>query len=195
MITDRPELVIFIAANQNPVIMKYFFALMLLVAIGCRQPSLNQEKINYEGEKILVGEINWEGLTQEPYKVWFSGGYLNYQPDTATLQSLQPGALDGVEAVMYMGTWCTDSQEQVPQIYKILDYLHFDLDKLRVYALERTAEQPLVLSAEQQEKYKITLVPTLIFYRHGKELGRITERPVTTLEQDMVNILNKSVSE
>ncbi len=32
---------------------------------------------------------------------------------------------------------------------------------------------------------KIERVPTIIFYRNGVELGRITETPVQSLEKDM----------
>ena len=36
---------------------------------------------------------------------------------------------------------------------------------------------------------KIELVPTIIFYKDGSELGRIIESPQETLEKDMVKIL------
>ncbi len=37
----------------------------------------------------------------------------------------------------------------------------------------------------------IERVPTFIFYKNNIEAGRIIENPVTSLEQDMVNILTK----
>jgi hypothetical protein len=38
----------------------------------------------------------------------------------------------------------------------------------------------------------VTRVPTFIFLRAGKEIGRVTERPITTLEQDIATILDKN---
>jgi hypothetical protein len=39
--------------------------------------------------------------------------------------------------------------------------------------------------------YSIEKVPTFIFYKNGKEVGRIIETPHTTLENDMQLILKK----
>ena len=39
------------------------------------------------------------------------------------------------------------------------------------------------------EALEIQRVPTFIIYKNNLEAGRIIENPVTSLEQDMVNIL------
>ena len=41
------------------------------------------------------------------------------------------------------------------------------------------------------EKHAITRVPTFVFFRGDKEIGRVTEKAVTTLEQDIAGILLK----
>lgn len=90
---------------------------------------------------------------------------------------------------MFLGTWCSDSQVEVPQFYKILDHVGYDLSKMTVVALERLESRELVSPQHEEVEYKITHVPTFIFKRAGKEIGRVTEYPEKTLEKDMVRII------
>jgi hypothetical protein len=41
-------------------------------------------------------------------------------------------------------------------------------------------------------KLDIQRVPTFILYKNNVEAGRIIENPVTSLEQDMINILTRN---
>ena len=41
----------------------------------------------------------------------------------------------------------------------------------------------------EYDQLEIQRVPTFIIYKNNIEAGRIIENPVTSLEQDMVNIL------
>ena len=88
-----------------------------------------------------------------------------------------------------MGTWCEDSQVQVPQFYKILDYLHFNMDQLQVIGLEKEEDGRLVSPQHEESGLDIGFVPTIIFVRNGEELGRITEYPRKSLEKDMAEII------
>ena len=45
--------------------------------------------------------------------------------------------------------------------------------------------------AERSTKYEILRVPTFVFFRGDKEIGRVTERAVTTLENDIAAIVAK----
>jgi len=36
-----------------------------------------------------------------------------------------------------MGSWCGDSQEQVPKFYKIISLLNFDENKIQLIAVDR----------------------------------------------------------
>ena len=44
----------------------------------------------------------------------------------------------------------------------------------------------------EYDRLGIERVPTFILYEKNIEAGRIIENPVTSLEQDMVNILNRN---
>ena len=167
--------------------MRYiYFLLIVSLTLACSSP-INQEKINYEEETILIGEVDWDGLTKDPYNEWFRTYYFDYQVDTASLNQIAD--IDDLEIILFLGTWCSDSQLQVPQFYKILDYLGYDISKMKVYALEQLEEGGLVSPAGIEKEFEIGFVPTMIFKRNGVELGRITEYPEITIEKDMVKIM------
>ena len=167
--------------------MKNSILILLLLAIGCTT-KLNQETVNINEEQILVGKINWDGLTQAPYDEWFTPTYLSYNVDSTTLVALD-SKQDDIEILMFMGTWCEDSRVEVPQFYRILDHAGYNLSALTVVALERLESRKLVSPQHEEADYDITHVPTFIFIRDGQEIGRITEYPEKTLEKDMVRII------
>lgn len=170
--------------------MKYIALFVIaIISFSCTS-SINQETVNYENETILVGEVNWNGLTKLPYSTWFDPNYLDYNVDTATLNTAHL-QLSEVDIIVFLGTWCSDSQLEVPQFYKILDYLHYDVGSMHVIALEKLENKQMVSPEHEEEDYGITHVPTFIFKRNDKEIGRITEYPNVTLEKDMVVILMK----
>ena len=49
---------------------------LLLITWGCQQtPELNQEITSHEDELILVGQIDLQGMSEEPYSIWFNENY------------------------------------------------------------------------------------------------------------------------
>jgi thiol-disulfide isomerase/thioredoxin len=85
-----------------------------------------------------------------------------------------------------MGTWCEDSQHQVPGFYQVLEQLKFDEKQVSLIIVDRTKTTPDHLEKDKN----ITNVPTFIFYKNGKELQRIVESPVESLEKDMLKIVS-----
>lgn len=167
--------------------MKKALIFFVIIALGsCSVPINTEVHSDFEDQTIMLGEVNWDGLTSEPFNEWFTPNYLAYNVDSTTLTPLA-SKIGDIKIITFMGTWCSDSKAQVPQFYKILDYLKYDLSGMKVTAIDR-AEDGLII-ADEDASYKIVHVPTFIFYRDGKEIGRITEYPVKTIEKDMVDII------
>lgn len=166
---------------------KIFILAGLIVLTGCTE-NINRETKSYEGETIMVGPVNWDGLTQGQYGEWFTPTYMNYHVDVESLDRVAP-VIQDVEIIVFLGTWCSDSHVQIPQFYKMMDYLGYDINRMKVYGLERLEDYTLVSPTGEEQAYDITHVPTFIFLLDGVELGRITEYPRTTIEKDMVGIL------
>ncbi len=148
-----------------------------------------KEKINdtipYEDSVMLLGKANRKGFQMDAFKDWFNTGYEAYKIDSEILEELKP-LLKDVTITLFMGTWCEDSQRETPHFYKILDGTNFDESKLTLITVseEKTTPQGF------EEGKNITNVPTIIFYKNEKELGRIVEYPIESLEKDMLAILS-----
>ena len=169
----------------------------ILLAIALTFPALfpptSHSDINTEvtvnGLTYLYGEINRQGLLSENYKGWFKARYDAYVPNNARLQECNEQALEGISVKLLMATWCGDSKRNVPVFYKIMDELGFDEDKLQVWALDRRKQGP----SDEQVRFGVTRVPTMIFYRDDVEIGRFVERPQPgqKLEDIIVSIINQ----
>lgn len=137
-------------------------------------------------ENILFGYFDRDGLTGEDFNFWFEEEYQSYSVDVKTLKNINPEILSSLEIKVVMGTWCEDSQREVPRFYKILDKLDFNTENLIMIGVNR-----LKLADETEaDELNIELVPTIIFYIDDKEVGRIIESPKESLEKDMFILLS-----
>jgi thioredoxin 1 len=130
-----------------------------------------------------LGWVQRSVLDTSPYAP-FKTGYETYAVDT-NLVGLIRRVNEGVRTVIFFGAWCSDSQREVPRFLKIADYAGMSGEQIRLFALDRSKKSADGLT----ERYRIELVPTFIFLRNGEEIGRIVERPKTTIEGDLLTIL------
>lgn len=112
--------------------------------------------------------------------------YPRYQPDEVLIEQLKT-LLVKKTIIIVMGTWCGDSQVQVSRFYKIIDTLDFPAEQIELICVDETKNNGHGLT----DGLHITRIPVFIFEENQLELGRITESPLTTLENDMVEILKK----
>lgn len=175
--------------------MKLFTYLMLFITATNCGSSQQQEKnptatqttsIPEEGQDgVLVGKIEKSDLLQTPHKAWFDPMYKSYKPDEGALKTIKEN-INEYKILMYMGTWCADSQREVPKFYKLLELSEFDTDNLEVIAVREDKTLP----DDGQKKYNIIYVPTIIFMKNGKEVGRFVEYPQEELENDIAKIVS-----
>jgi len=113
--------------------------------------------------------------------------YPGYEPDFAAIQNLK-SLLRDKKVIIVMGTWCGDSRLQVPHFYKVLDESGVAEKDITLILVDETkkAEDGLI------DNLNIDRVPTFIITSNEKEIGRITEWPLVTLESDMVELINKN---
>ena len=133
----------------------------------------------------LVGVADKASFNQEPYAVWFNQNYDNFKPDPTVVANLKPH-LKGVKIKGFMGTWCGDSKRETPKFYKLLDAANFNENNLELITVNRSKKTPDNL----QEGLNILRVPTFIFYKDGKEIGRFVEYPRETMEKDFLKIVS-----
>lgn len=107
-----------------------------------------------------------------------------YTPHGAALARLASASLR-YELEVAMGTWCSDSHEQIPRLQKVLAELgeRSPFTSLRLWGVDRSKELAWPYGA-------VELVPTIVVTFQGGEVGRIVETPASgTLEWDLVRLL------
>ncbi|MDC6363947.1 MULTISPECIES: thioredoxin family protein [Flavobacteriaceae] len=165
--------------------------LMLCTGRGLSQ-AYHQEIILENGNRFLIGEINLKNLEALPYQSWYLQGYQNYTVDP-TLVHLFRKKLKDYNVTLFLGTWCGDSKREVPRFIKILEAAKFPMDQLKIIALDRRKEHYKKSPTGEEKGLNIIKVPTMIFFKNGKEVNRIVERPIENLEEDIAQIvLNKA---
>lgn len=133
---------------------------------------------------ILVGKIDREQLQEEDYGKWFNPRYEAYEVNKEAVDELSK-LLKDVNITIFMGTWCGDSKRETPNVYKIFDAAAVSEDQVELIAVSYDKTTP----DELEKGLDIQRVPTIIFKKNDKELGRIVEYPIESLENDMLKIL------
>ncbi len=132
----------------------------------------------------LIGFADRESFKDDSYKSWFNSRYSEYNTDKALIEELKP-IINNFSIKGFMGTWCGDSRRETPRFYKILEESGFDLKYFELVTVGRNKRTPDNL----QEGFNLIRVPTFIFLKDGKEVGRFVEYPRETIEKDILKIL------
>jgi thiol-disulfide isomerase/thioredoxin len=138
------------------------------------------------GTPMLVGSCTRDAFSDTSY-FWFNTGYDAYVPDSNAVQQLTP-LLAELRVTIVMGSWCSDSKEHVPHFFKLIDELKFDEKNIHIICVDRNKKG----LADEVSGLMIEKVPTFIFYKSDKEVGRIIETPEKSLEADLLSILINS---
>lgn len=147
---------------------------------------LGQEQLENEDQDktYLVGEVTRTQLeADELFGLYHKKQYENYAPESA---NLEPGKLADFDIKVVLGTWCHDSQVQVPRFLKIMDKTGYEKE-MSFVAVDTDKNAP----GNLMDNLDIIRVPTFIFYKDSLEAGRIIESPEETLEKDIAAIINK----
>jgi len=136
------------------------------------------------GEPLILGYCPVSAMNDSVFDGTWTEEYSNYKPDPATIDSLK-GKLDSITIKIVFRSTCSDSREQLPRFFEILDELNYPKEKLTLIGINREKKG----LDNEAEGLDIEFVPTFIFYKGGKELGRIVETPVESLEEDFLRIV------
>jgi thiol-disulfide isomerase/thioredoxin len=168
----------------------YVIAVLFLIPTWLAAQELNKVIADKNsGKEILIGKCNRDALTTDVFSMYYEKGYAAYAPDENVVRQLSK-LRKGVDVVVVMGSWCHDSKEQVPRFYKILDDVGVKDSKIELICVdsEKSGGEADVSFLDIQR------VPTFIFYKKGREIGRIVETPTSTLEKDMLLIFTMGFS-
>ena len=111
----------------------------------------------------------------------FKVGYDDYVP--SEVKELKD---DNVKVVIFFGTWCHDSKREIPKALKIFNDIGINDKNIELIAVGLDKKEHL----GRASKLNLVYTPTLIFFRGSKEIGRIIEKPVISLEKDIELIIS-----
>ena len=163
----------------------FLYILVYFILVGCASMNKFSTKKNRNGD--LIGIVTKSDFQQEPYgSKWFNDFYSWYEVDQPIVEEIKQH-LKGITIKGFLGTWCSDSQREVPNFYKLLDNVNFNYKKLKLIAVDKDKK-----AGGLEKKYKLEKVPTFIFYKNGKEIGRFVEYAPnnSTIEKDILTIIS-----
>ena len=149
---------------------------------------LHSTKIEPSGEEILYGKIDRELLFSK-FPDW-QLEYQNYNPNSMIIDSLKSLSTE-FSIEIFMGTWCRDSQREVPRLYKIIDQCNSKpFSDVKIWAVDRNKKLP---DSDLTNDRDIHFVATFIITKNNIEIGRIVEQPYDMLESDILDIIKQNM--
>jgi thioredoxin-related protein len=146
---------------------KLLFAVFIFIVVT----GFAAEKVN---KSNILSQKGWQEV------------YGTYRPDDGLIEALKSKIGDNLKIEVYLAYWCGDSRNNVHKFLKIIDKINDSKLKENYYTVKR---KPTKDTKYFVEKLKVERVPTFIFYREGKEIGRIIENPKTDMLEDFLEIV------
>lgn len=134
--------------------------------------------------EVVVGKLSKQDFLQAPHAAWFNPMYDSYKPEEEALEEIRNN-INNYDIKIFMGTWCSDSQREIPKFFRLLELSDYDMDRLEINGVTRDKTLP----SEYEKSYDIIYVPTIIFLKDGKEVNRFVEYPQQNFEQDIADIV------
>ena len=163
----------------------FLSSLLLVISISSCESTKKKSEANALENGHLIGKISIQDIESSEHKKWFVEELANYKVDTETLDDFanNPDRLKKLSIKIFIATWCEDSHRELPRFVNIMRYLN--ITDYEIYSMDYHKETP-----ENFEKgLDIKYVPTFIIYLEGKEMNRIIESPIKSLEKDLISIV------
>ena len=137
-------------------------------------------------QPIITGEFT-DSVT---HSAWFND-WQNLQGETfiaeVSLKELRSKNLKDISVVVFLGTWCEDSQVHIPAL---LDCFKGTEVPIKIIGVNREKECPF--KPKECKNWDIEFVPTIKILKSNVEIGRIVESPSKSLEEDLIEIIDKN---
>lgn len=161
------------------------FTLLFLLPFMAQAQTYVLEKDSLSDGMILKGQCGYADLLAQPGFIWMKAGS-QYQVDKDALAVLKK-ELPKYEMVVLFGSWCSDSHLQLPHLYKVLQEAKMPPEKVTLYGFDRAKK-----ARDTEDRiFHLERVPTIILFQDNKEVGRIVETPRSSLEKDLVELIEK----
>jgi thiol-disulfide isomerase/thioredoxin len=147
----------------------FFFIAVLAVSFVFGQSAVEISR-DRNGSKILKGFIAKKELATDTAFAWFVQGQKSFTPNADVVKQYT-AAKDSISFVVFGGTWCEDTKHLLPNFMATADAAGIAADRLTLIGVDRNKKTLFNLS----EAFNVTLVPTIIVMKNGREIGRVVE--------------------
>ncbi|MCT4700057.1 thioredoxin domain-containing protein [Tenacibaculum haliotis] len=161
------------------------FLLIINVAFG---QQINNTTKDSKGTLMLLGKTDKNAFNIDDFS-WFQENYNQYLTNDKVVRQLKK-SLQNYTIKAFYGSWCGDSKREIPKFYKVIDEVGFNTNKLSMIAVDKKPEAYKASPNGEEKGLNIHRVPTFIFYKNDKEIGRIVESPKQDFERDILTIIN-----
>src|SRR5690606_12976522 len=169
--------------------MKRALALILLTLFltSCEGPYIFNRVVNLkDGDKMLLGGVSRESFEKAPFSEWFQENYEAYETNDAMIKDFR-NKLERHRIEDYLGTTDEVFKVRYQQFINILYQAKCPEQILLIYDVNTSKRS---FYSEETGK-NIEDLPTFIYYKGGKEVGRIVGFPVSgSFEEDILMIVN-----
>jgi hypothetical protein len=142
---------------------------------------LSNSQAQMSDTSLLIGKIELKNIKEYS---WYAPSFNEYIVDQNVIDSLKPYA-DDIKIMAIIGTWCSDSKEHIPALFKIIEQADIQTDQIELIGVDRKKHCPFPNITELNIEY----VPTLFIFYKGKLVGKIIETPTHSIEADMLELL------
>ncbi|NOT77170.1 MAG: hypothetical protein HOP08_19780 [Cyclobacteriaceae bacterium] len=140
-------------------------------------------------DERLLGYCQASDLQREPYSVWYKPGYTGYVPNAEVVAQLKKSVPEKFTIKIVFGSWCGDSKRELPRMMKVLHEAGFAEKNIQLLGVYDSLEVYKQGPKREEKGLNIYRVPTFIVYQKEKEVGRIVEFQVESLERDLLKII------
>lgn len=162
--------------------MKQFILLLFITVITFN--SIAQK------DSRLLGLCTVKDFEHEPYASWYKLNYENYTPTADIITQLKKAGPEKFTLKIVFGSWCGDSKRELPKMMRVLNAAGFPEKNIQLIGVYDSLEVYKQAPKHEEKGLNIYRVPTFIVYQKDKEIGRIVEYPVESLERDLLKIVS-----
>lgn len=130
----------------------------------------------------LIGEVSLVRLLE--LKPSYAVASKAYKPEPIAMRTIK-GLSEPTEFSVYFGTWCHLCKKMVPDFIRIVEQAANPKIQVRYIGVDENLTQP----EGEIRDHHLTKTPTIVVRQGGREIGRIEEKALKSVEADLVEIL------
>ena len=152
-----------------------WLSVLFLIACTTQKNTTTAVARNYETiyngkEKILKGLLQRSDIEDDTTFAWFKQNYGLGMANATAVEAFRKNG-SKFQMVVFGGTWSEDTQNLLPQFYRLADKSGYPAASISLIGVDRSKTTLDNLNTA----FHITNVPTFIVMKDGKEVGRVVE--------------------